>query len=190
MKLLQYLLILFVSFSFVACGGGDEQQQAASDQGTETEVSDDIRTIEIVGIDAMKFAVKQNIDGITVSDTVGADNDLLLLETIEAAPGEEIRIRLTTRSTLPASAMAHNWILLNMGVDASAFANAAVQAKANDYVPQDRQDEIFALTGLTAGGQTEEVVFTVPEQAGEYDYICSFPGHFAAGMKGKLVVSE
>ena len=30
--------------------------------------------------------------------------------------------------------------------------------------------------------------FKVPAEAGSYDYICSFPGHFAAGMRGKLVV--
>jgi azurin len=112
----------------------------------------------------------------------------LLLQNIEAEAGEELRIRLTTVSNLPALAMAHNWILLKIGIDPADFANAAVKAKNNEYIPQDRTDDIIAHTGLAGGGETVEVTFTVPEKTGEYDYLCSFPGHFAAGMKGKLIV--
>jgi uncharacterized cupredoxin-like copper-binding protein len=30
----------------------------------------------------------------------------------------------------------------------------------------------------------------VPAVAGKYDFICTFPGHFAAGMRGTLVVGK
>ena len=36
-------------------------------------------------------------------------------------------------------------------------------------------------------GETVDVSFKAPA-AGTYPYICSFPGHLAAGMKGSLVV--
>ena len=35
---------------------------------------------------------------------------------------------------------------------------------------------------------TVEVTFDAPTEPGEYVYLCSFPGHYAAGMKGLLVV--
>ena len=41
---------------------------------------------------------------------------------------------------------------------------------------------------LAGAGETVEVTFKVPAAAGEYPYICSFPGHFQAGMKGMLSV--
>jgi azurin len=49
-------------------------------------------------------------------------------------------------------------------------------------------DQIIAHTGLVAGGESDTVTFTAPEEPGDYEYICTFPGHFAAGMKGTLTV--
>jgi azurin len=187
MKFINILAALSL-FLFIGCGGGSsDQQEESSAESQQTEMSDDIRTIEMVGIDQMKFVVDGNEEGITVGDAVG-QNGMVRLETISAEPGEQIRIRLTTESTLPATAMAHNWLLLAMETDVQAFANAATKARDNDYVPADMEDQIIAQTGLAAGGETVEVTFTAPEEPGDYDYICSFPGHFAADMRGVLNV--
>lgn len=174
---------------FIGCGGESDQEQMESSEAQETEMaSDDVRTIEIIGIDAMKFVIEdEGTEGITLGDAVGSD-DLPKLESISAEPGEEIRIVLITKSDLPASAMAHNWLLLAMGTDGQAFANAASRARDNDYVPEDMSDQIIAQTGLAAGGETTEVTFTAPEEPGDYEFICSFPGHYAASMKGTLKV--
>ena len=32
------------------------------------------------------------------------------------------------------------------------------------------------------------IEFTAPAKPGSYTFFCTFPGHFAAGMKGVLVV--
>jgi azurin len=47
--------------------------------------------------------------------------------------------------------------------------------------------DVIAHTGLVGPGETVEVTFKAPA-AGTYTFLCSFPGHFAAGMKGTLVV--
>lgn len=178
---------------FVGCGGGSKknQQQEQAESSTEAQEqmasNDGVRTINIIGVDQMKFTVKEKADGITVGDAVGNDG-LLLLKSITVKPGEKIRIRLTTRSQLPASAMSHNWILLKNSAKPEAFDNAASKAKDNDYVPTDMKDQIIAHVPLTSGGQTNEVTFTAPEKTGDYTYLCSFPGHFTAGMKGTLKV--
>lgn len=182
------LMLLFVT----ACGGGsDNQQQAETESQTEDtqttaqQADDGVRTIEMVGIDRMKFVVEGDEDGISTGDSMG---DYVLLESITAEPGEEIRVRLTTESDLPASAMAHNFVLLVMDADAAAFANAASRAKDNEYIPADMEDQIIAHTDMAAGGETVEVTFTAPEESGDYEYICSFPGHYSGGMFGTLIV--
>ncbi len=124
------------------------------------------RTIEIIGTDNMKFDVT----------------------TIEATPGEEITIKLTTKSQIPKQAMAHNVVVLDKDTDVDAFANASARARDNEYLAPDYEDDIVAATGLAGGGETVEVTFTVPEEKGDYEYICSFPGHYAAGMTGVLTV--
>jgi len=189
---MRYLIFLLPLFFFLSSCGGEQQQQES--QSTEAMASqgqsENVRTIDIIGVDQMKYVVKDEGELIGTAGTIKGSNGktYLLLENIEADPGEQLRIRLTTVSNLPASAMAHNWILLKSGVDPSAFAKAANQAKANDYIPEDRTGNIMAHTGLAAADETAEVTFTVPEETGNYDYLCSFPGHFAAGMKGKLVI--
>lgn len=204
MRYLTYILPLMILF-FTACGGGgDDEQQAETDteseQQTESqdesgsdyfdEPDDDIRTIDIVGIDQMKFVVEdEDQEGISVGSPTGG-SDMMLLESISVEPGEEIRIRLYTESDMPASSMAHNFVLLAMNADVDAFADAASSATDNDYIPEDEeyQDQILEYTDLAAGGETVEIVFEAPEEEGDYEYICSFPGHYAANMKGILKV--
>lgn len=124
------------------------------------------RIIEMDGTDQMKFTRTQ----------------------ITAKPGEEITIKLTTVSKLPKAAMAHNWVLMEKGIDLENFANKSVMARDNSYIAPELEDQVIAMTDLAGGGETVEVTFTVPEEKGNYTYICSFPGHFLAGMKGTLTV--
>lgn len=126
------------------------------------------RTIEMVGMDNMKFDVT----------------------TIEASPGEEITIKLTTKSQIPKQAMAHNVVVIDKDAKLDEVAQASMRARDNDYVAPEYKDEIIAATGLAGGGETVEVTFTVPEETGDYPYICSFPGHYSAGMTGVLQVRE
>jgi azurin len=123
------------------------------------------RTVEIDGTDQMKFSVT----------------------TINAKPGEEIRVRLRIVSTMPKMAMSHNFVLLNAGVDAAAFANEAMMAGPT-YIPAARKNQVYASTAMGGGGETVEVTFKAPAKAGTYTYLCTFPGHFAIGMRGTLVV--
>ena len=129
---------------------------------------DDIRTIKITGTDNMKFDVTS----------------------IEATAGEKIRIVYTTNSRIPKQAMAHNVVILDRGTDVQAFANASARARDNQYIAPDFKDKIIAATDLAGGGETVEVTFVVPSVPGEYEYICSFPGHYGAGMKGILTVKK
>ena len=50
------------------------------------------------------------------------------------------------------------------------------------------KDQVLAATALAGPGETVDVTFKVPATAGSYPFLCTFPGHFAAGMRGNIVV--
>ena len=124
------------------------------------------RTIEIKGTDDMKFSVTS----------------------ITAKPGEQIRIVLTTVGSMPKMVMAHNWVLLKKEADETAFINASALARQTDFIAPAQKANVLAATKLAGAGEKVEVTFTVPKEAGKYPFVCSFPGHWAAGMKGVLTV--
>lgn len=150
------------------------------------------RTVEVIGINKMKFVVKKNNPGVVVGDTVTTidGQTFLTLEAIKVEPGSRIKITLTTKSKLPPRSMSHNWILLKQEADPADFDKEAVLAVDNNYIPPHKEDEIIAHTGLAAGGETVSTTFITPQKQGMYDYLCSFPGHFANDMRGKLIVQE
>jgi len=124
------------------------------------------KTVTVEGTNAMRFSV----------------------EKIVVKPGEKVTIKLVNNTKLPAAAMSHNWILLKKSADPEAVDKAALKAKDDGYIPKSKADQIIAHTGLVAGGESDTVTFTAPTEPGKYLYICTFPGHYAAGMKGYLVV--
>ena len=80
--------------------------------------------------------------------------------------------------------MKHNLLIVNKG-SVNAVGLAAAQAGvAKQFIPN-HKDVLFAST-LTEPGQTAELIFDPPE-AGEYEFLCSYIGHFAM-MKGTFVV--
>jgi len=124
------------------------------------------RTVELTGGDDMKF----NTTSIT------------------AKPGETLHIVLKNAGTIPKIAMAHNFVLLAAAANVDEFIKAAMGAQATDYIPADKKAQVLASTKLAGPGETVEVTFKAPAKPGSYPYMCTFPGHFAAGMKGTLVV--
>jgi azurin len=118
----------------------------------------------------------------------GTDNLQYDVKKIDAKPGEEIEIQLTTVSSMSKAEMAHNFILLAKNAPIDAFVMEGAMARATDYIPAGKKSFILASTGLAGGGETVKVTFKAPTEPGEYTYICSFPGHYMAGMKGVLVV--
>jgi azurin len=107
---------------------------------------------------------------------------------IEAAPGQKITVELTNEGNLPKEAMGHNWVLLKAGVATADYASAAITAKAENYQPAAMAEKVIASIPVLGPKETGKVTFTAPSAPGEYHFLCSFPGHSAAGMVGVLVV--
>jgi azurin len=120
---------------------------------------------------------------------INAGNEMKFdVTTITAKPGEEIKVTLTNKGTMPIDAMGHNWVLLTLGSDAAAFATAAQTAKDKGYIPEAKKDEIVAKIDMLGPNKTGEVTFKAPDKPGDYPFLCTFPAHFLVGMKGVLTV--
>ncbi|MGH8021212.1 MAG: plastocyanin/azurin family copper-binding protein [Opitutaceae bacterium] len=139
---------------------------AAAATTAETKTEPAVTVLQLSGNDQMKFSVTR----------------------LEAKAGATVRVVLTNTGTLPKVAMGHNFVLLKKGVDPVAYSMQAAAAQATDYVPAARSGDVIAHTRLIGPKEKAEVTFTAPTEPGEYTYLCTFPGHFAAGMKGVLVV--
>lgn len=105
-------------------------------------------------------------------------------ELITAKAGEKLLIVFHNKDD-----MLHNFVLCAPGrgqaVGAAALA-LGVEGAARGYVPD--LPDVLVHTSLLSPETTDRIFFTVPETPGDYDYICSFPGHSVI-MKGVLRVS-
>jgi plastocyanin len=98
---------------------------------------------------------------------------------VSAKAGTRVRIRFVNDGTLP-----HNLVVPKTDDDIDALALAAYQAGETGYVPLELREKLVGWTTLASPGQSVEVTFEVPA-AGEYTYVCLFPGH-ANSMLGTL----
>lgn len=128
--------------------------------------ADPARTVEIIGTDDMKYSVT----------------------TITAKRGETLNIRLISRGTIPKVAMAHNVVVLKLGTDVLKLLKEGAPHRATDFIPPAMTSAVIAKTPFAGPGETVQVTFTVPAKPGRYPFICTFAGHYQAGMKGTLVV--
>ncbi len=118
----------------------------------------------------------------------GYDRLRFSVERISVSPGTEIELTLKTVSELPESQMAHNFVLLEKQADVDRFVTESMQHKENGYIDPELTGQIIAETAMLGGGETDTITFTAPAEKGKYIYVCTFPGHYVAGMKGTLIV--
>ncbi|NJN15700.1 MAG: auracyanin [Oscillochloris sp.] len=83
----------------------------------------------------------------------------------------------------------HNWVLVDGGADVAAAVNTAAQGNADGlYVPPADTEGALAYTAMINAGEQGSVTFQTPA-SGTYLFICTFPGHYLAGMQGELTVN-
>jgi azurin len=155
-------LILGSALVFAACGKKEEKQAESAPQTPAAEAPGaQAAPIVITANDQMQFSTKA----------------------IEAAAGSEVTVILQNIGTMPKENMGHNFTLLKAGTVVADFATKAMAAKATDYIPAG-DTAVIAHTKLLGPGESDTLKFTAPP-AGEYPYVCTFPGHFAV-MQGIL----
>ncbi|GAA1972665.1 plastocyanin/azurin family copper-binding protein [Terrabacter lapilli] len=104
--------------------------------------------------------------------------------TITEPAGHKIKLKFVNH-TDPKDEVGHNWVLVKAGQEAAVVASGQAAGDDKDWLNVD-DPHIVAHTQLIEGNQSNTVTFTAAP--GTYTYLCTFPGHYAAGEKGTLVI--
>jgi azurin len=166
MHVLGIIVVFIGSLSFGTLAAEQARKETAPTVKPAAARAAAMRTVDIVGTDDMKYNVT----------------------TIPARRGEQLRLRLTVTGVIPKVAMAHNVVVLKAGTDIQKLLTAGASHRATDFIPPDMQSAVIAKTAFAGPGETVEIVFTAPSRPGNYPYVCTFAGHYQAGMKGMMVV--
>ena len=120
---------------------------------------------------------------------------------LEALPGGVMKYKQTELTVKAGSkveltfinpdVLQHNFLLLKPGTKdkVGALADGMLtdpEAMKKQYVPE--SDDILAHTDLVNPAASTTINFTVPNEPGDYPYICTFPGHWRL-MFGNLKVT-
>ena len=102
--------------------------------------------------------------------------------------GEKVELEFKNIGKLPKIAMGHNLVILKQGISSLKFGQKVMilGASATNVLPKGSMEDVIAATKLLGPGESETISFTAPEP-GDYQFVCSFPGHFAM-MRGIMVV--
>lgn len=162
--------------ALTGCGKSDDAAAADRENGATTasapavEAREDlpVKKLEISGNDQMKF-----------------DH-----EKLEAQARQKIELTFKNVGSMPKESMGHNWCLLHLGTNGQEFVEAGFASASNDYVAEEKESVVIIRTKIIGPGESETLTFTAPSEPGSYEYVCTFPGHFGAGMKGFLEITE
>jgi azurin len=122
---------------------------------------------------------------LTIETATEAKDFHFVPDALTAPAGATITLKLVNR-TNPDDEVGHNWVLVRPGQEVSVLANAVKAGDDGDWL--DTEDPgIIAATKLIEGSETNSVSFPAPEP-GAYTFLCTFPEHYAAGMKGTLTL--
>ncbi len=166
-KLLAASAILFALITSCNNQSSQEPEAGATEESVAPETATpqaDIAEVTLNGGDDMKFDLSE----------------------IRVKEGQTVKLTLNHTGKMEKVAMGHNFVLLSQEASLDAFAAEAINAKDNDYIPSALANQVLAHTKTIGGGESDTIEFTAPAK-GEYDFLCSFPGHSAL-MKGKFIV--
>lgn len=159
--------------ALASCGESSNSESTGQETITTSPSQEDIAAEESVS-DTLRLEIHGN-------DQMKYNKDRL-----RAKAGQIVILTLKHVGELPESGMGHNWVLLKKGSDKAAFAQEAMNAEENDYIPEGRSEDIIAYTEMIGGGESTTITFEAPRK-GIYEFICTFPGHYM-NMKGKFIV--
>ncbi|HBF16962.1 MAG TPA: hypothetical protein DDW37_04970 [Verrucomicrobiales bacterium] len=102
---------------------------------------------------------------------------------VELKAGKKVKLTFVNPDFMP-----HNLVITKPGT-ADSVASAAIALGAEGFKKQflPESDSILHATKLLEKGQSETLEFNAPTEAGEYNFICTFPGH-ALLMRGIMIV--
>ena len=170
-------LLVASSLVFMSCGGGE------TGSSTTTQAPETVTPPPPV---AENPADTAPVDGVVELVLEGNDQMQFNLKELKVKEGQTVRLTLNHVGTMAKNAMGHNFVLLKQGVDLAAFGQKSATAMETDYIPTSEEGNIIAHTKMLGGGESDTIEFEAPAK-GTYEFLCSFPGHYAL-MRGVFIV--
>jgi hypothetical protein len=112
---------------------------------------------------------------------VNFSNNLMRFAFIGAAFGWRLRPVIS-------GGLSGQWVLLEKQAYTPNSVEVGIPHPETDYIAADQSFYVLAKTKLLGPGESDSVTLTAPREPGSYDYVCTFPKHYASGMKGVMTV--
>lgn len=171
--------------ALMACGGG---APASTPQKVEAPAKEEPVKEEAVPEEVVQKgptpAPTDEYKGPIQEITLESDGDMMKWKSdrIEVIEGQ--RVKIIVKNNASTASMKHNLLIVTQGASQAVGMAGAMAGIANHFIPN-HKDVLFAST-LTEPGTTTELIFD-PPAVGEYEFLCSYIGHFMM-MKGTFVV--
>jgi len=168
-KLLIYSLIFSLIF-VTSCGSSESEKKTENSTAEQTNTS-----------------VEENSEKYWNEFTIGAVGNTMAemkfdVENITVDEGSWIRITLVNEGI--DIAMQHNIVFIKYGTRKEIATQAIDAGPDMKYVPNN--DNVVAASDLAMPGETVVLEFKAPPK-GNYEYVCTYPGHSEI-MRGYLIV--
>ena len=182
MKNLFSAMAIAITLLFTACGSS-EQKPAAEETAKKEEgagfLADEGPVYDKTAIDAAAPITTLTIKG------VGATMAEMKYDLSELTVPAGSTVKLTLISEATDASMPHNWVLVKKG-NAERIATKGMEAGPDKSYVDGTDTDVLVYTKMVGPGEKDEITFPAPP-AGEYQYICTYPGHWQK-MQGVLIV--
>ena len=178
-------LVLITGLSLMilsSCGGEKSPEATAAKDSSATSgatlLADDAPAYNATAIDPAAKITEVSIEA------TGANMAEMKYDksTIEVPAGTTIKLTFKSSATDPS--MPHNWVLIRKG-NLDRIVKKGMEAGADKgFVPVD--EDLLIASKLLGPGEKTELTFPAPP-AGEYQFVCTYPGH-SAKMQGVFIV--
>jgi len=176
-----YLILITAAafFTLASCGGN--KQQAPTEQPPTTSGSSLMK--EGPAYDPTKINPNAPVVEITLRARGNSMADMNYDQPeLKVKAGTTVKLTLINESK--DASMSHNFMLIQEGTSAKVGPEAVKAGVDNNYIP--KMKEVLVATKMTKPGEKTDLTFPAPD-AGSYDFICSYPGHYTR-MNGKFKV--
>ncbi|WP_345949323.1 azurin [Mucilaginibacter sp. PAMB04274] len=171
--------ILAITILLWACNGDKSTRGSTADTGRLAKATSKPTALATPNNSAIQSMSINNEIEITANDRMQYSDTLF-----KVRAGKRVTVKLTNIGKMPKNSMGHNFTLLKSGTDVGEFANEALAARDQDYIPPAMEKAVIAHTKLVGPGESDQISFTIKEK-GFYDFLCTFPGHYGS-MRGKI----
>ena len=164
------IILSILAVSLIACSGGQKNGFSSADN----------RELSTKPLTA---TIPVNLEDTIYVVATGSNMSEMRFDTkrLKVPVGKELTIALENQST--DATMPHNIVFIQEGT-ANDVGQGGLKFKENGYVNPDDKN-VIAHSPVVQIGETKYFTFTTPT-TGEYEFICSYPGHWGM-MKGKFV---